>query len=201
MYPGSGKQRRPTMSDGSWNHVHTFYPTRTTLMAKHRTPGLCLRGDDECCVSFSMHMHMHMHRRGWGHDGSRSMWTMFIRVVTALPGSLRAGKKVKRNWPRLPLSVATQSESRSTAEHVQAFEHSSTQAFGGKQGLPAIDSFLRGRRGPESETHRPGGGCLEHSPNGRVRMLAPPVSNAGTGARSEERRVGKECRSRWSPYH
>ena len=23
----------------------------------------------------------------------------------------------------------------------------------------------------------------------------------GTPARSEERRVGKECRSRWSPYH
>src|SRR5258708_15157792 len=23
----------------------------------------------------------------------------------------------------------------------------------------------------------------------------------GTGERSEERRVGKECRSRWSPYH
>src|SRR6476469_10717010 len=23
----------------------------------------------------------------------------------------------------------------------------------------------------------------------------------GTRARSEERRVGKECRSRWSPYH
>src|SRR3989442_9852551 len=23
----------------------------------------------------------------------------------------------------------------------------------------------------------------------------------GTAARSEERRVGKECRSRWSPYH
>ena len=22
-----------------------------------------------------------------------------------------------------------------------------------------------------------------------------------TGVRSEERRVGKECRSRWSPYH
>src|SRR5256885_11037103 len=27
---------------------------------------------------------------------------------------------------------------------------------------------------------------------------APPSSDA---ARSEERRVGKECRSRWSPYH
>ena len=23
----------------------------------------------------------------------------------------------------------------------------------------------------------------------------------GNGSRSEERRVGKECRSRWSPYH
>ena len=25
--------------------------------------------------------------------------------------------------------------------------------------------------------------------------------NGGVGNRSEERRVGKECRSRWSPYH
>ena len=25
--------------------------------------------------------------------------------------------------------------------------------------------------------------------------------SAGTAYRSEERRVGKECRSRWSPYH
>ena len=24
---------------------------------------------------------------------------------------------------------------------------------------------------------------------------------AWSGGRSEERRVGKECRSRWSPYH
>ena len=27
------------------------------------------------------------------------------------------------------------------------------------------------------------------------------LSSAPTLARSEERRVGKECRSRWSPYH
>ena len=27
------------------------------------------------------------------------------------------------------------------------------------------------------------------------------VALAQTGTRSEERRVGKECRSRWSPYH
>src|SRR2546430_12174483 len=30
---------------------------------------------------------------------------------------------------------------------------------------------------------------------GRASRLSPPE------ARSEERRVGKECRSRWSPYH
>ena len=27
------------------------------------------------------------------------------------------------------------------------------------------------------------------------------VDSAFVGNRSEERRVGKECRSRWSPYH
>src|SRR5579863_1972364 len=33
-------------------------------------------------------------------------------------------------------------------------------------------------------------------PYGRCASAAP-----GAGHRSEERRVGKECRSRWSPYH
>src|SRR3712207_9452625 len=28
-----------------------------------------------------------------------------------------------------------------------------------------------------------------------------PIKGQGIYARSEERRVGKECRSRWSPYH
>ena len=28
-----------------------------------------------------------------------------------------------------------------------------------------------------------------------------PDGGASAGCRSEERRVGKECRSRWSPYH
>ena len=27
------------------------------------------------------------------------------------------------------------------------------------------------------------------------------IENYKAGLRSEERRVGKECRSRWSPYH
>ena len=36
----------------------------------------------------------------------------------------------------------------------------------------------------------------------RERLVASPlVASAATHNRSEERRVGKECRSRWSPYH
>src|SRR5256885_14635086 len=31
--------------------------------------------------------------------------------------------------------------------------------------------------------------------------IGPEVIDAALGPRSEERRVGKECRSRWSPYH
>jgi len=41
---------------------------------------------------------------------------------------------------------------------------------------------------------------------GRFRLsdtyqLVREDAQPGTGTRSEERRVGKECRSRWSPYH
>src|SRR2546426_3290435 len=32
-------------------------------------------------------------------------------------------------------------------------------------------------------------------------MSEKPVSTVSLAPRSEERRVGKECRSRWSPYH
>src|SRR5256885_8718449 len=32
-------------------------------------------------------------------------------------------------------------------------------------------------------------------------ILKPTILNAELKERSEERRVGKECRSRWSPYH
>ena len=31
--------------------------------------------------------------------------------------------------------------------------------------------------------------------------LASSVALVNSATRSEERRVGKECRSRWSPYH
>ena len=40
---------------------------------------------------------------------------------------------------------------------------------------------------------------LERTAEGDIIVMAP--TGAETGNRSEERRVGKECRSRWSPYH
>src|SRR5882762_7845170 len=36
---------------------------------------------------------------------------------------------------------------------------------------------------------------------GFVKTLALFVGDCSSSSRSEERRVGKECRSRWSPYH
>ena len=65
-----------------------------------------------------------------------------------------------------------------------------------------------------------GGGRIAISPDGRQiafmgpgdgttrlwlrrldQLSATPISGTEGGTRSEERRVGKECRSRWSPYH
>ena len=34
-----------------------------------------------------------------------------------------------------------------------------------------------------------------------IRCAVNAVGGIGARSRSEERRVGKECRSRWSPYH
>src|SRR3712207_8241377 len=39
------------------------------------------------------------------------------------------------------------------------------------------------------------------SSSGRFTRSAPSSVALTTSGRSEERRVGKECRSRWSPYH
>ena len=46
-------------------------------------------------------------------------------------------------------------------------------------------------------------GCLDRPSSGRYLLEGIDVSKHDKRAlaRSEERRVGKECRSRWSPYH
>ena len=42
---------------------------------------------------------------------------------------------------------------------------------------------------------------LDADKEGFLRSETSLVQTIGRAARSEERRVGKECRSRWSPYH
>ena len=48
-------------------------------------------------------------------------------------------------------------------------------------------------------------GCKDvmwrYSENPVIDRYHIPSSNSIFNSRSEERRVGKECRSRWSPYH
>src|SRR3712207_1558054 len=47
-------------------------------------------------------------------------------------------------------------------------------------------------------------GIEKYLASGQMRGIGPAMAKrivAAFGERSEERRVGKECRSRWSPYH
>ena len=43
--------------------------------------------------------------------------------------------------------------------------------------------------------------AIRHRGIARTFQIPPQRSKLSASCRSEERRVGKECRSRWSPYH
>ena len=53
----------------------------------------------------------------------------------------------------------------------------------------------------------PAGSLQQEPEDGKGNIIATQIRPSGKGRtrqwviRSEERRVGKECRSRWSPYH
>src|SRR2546430_11403075 len=64
-----------------------------------------------------------------------------------------------------------------------------------RDGAPAADAlrdcgFTGGTRGVDARPR-----CAELRPDHAY------IRRKARGPRSEERRVGKECRSRWSPYH
>src|SRR2546425_8123396 len=61
---------------------------------------------------------------------------------------------------------------------------------------PIIDSLFVGNQAPRpSVTYYDGAGRSRTPAATEIRWASSDT------ARSEERRVGKECRSRWSPYH
>ena len=73
--------------------------------------------------------------------------------------------------------------------------------------LKAVDRGLGAPRPPETATREflleatgsEGATLTVKAPQGPQRTL--DFGQAWTKGKSEERRVGKECRSRWSPYH
>ena len=64
----------------------------------------------------------------------------------------------------------------------------------------AIDSLRRRQRLQQKQELLGWDLVINQQPLG-VPELEANVDDAPIGDRSEERRVGKECRSRWSPYH
>ena len=55
---------------------------------------------------------------------------------------------------------------------------------------------------PDNEKGRPPGfGQTALCFNAQAAVYLRPLPGNSLNGRSEERRVGKECRSRWSPYH
>src|SRR3712207_6926611 len=62
----------------------------------------------------------------------------------------------------------------------------------------SIDCFVSSRKNPQRYFRRI---AVKSFPDKISRFVENRNDSAALGIRSEERRVGKECRSRWSPYH
>src|SRR2546427_1361897 len=68
-------------------------------------------------------------------------------------------------------------------------------------GLNALD-MVQARRSQQRETAVEKAEGIEKEDVGITPLGVPMLAGPGAiSTRSEERRVGKECRSRWSPYH
>src|SRR2546429_5821686 len=63
--------------------------------------------------------------------------------------------------------------------------------------LRVIERRIAARGSVQRQARRPGAKRLVR----RLRQRAIASPSCALESRSEERRVGKECRSRWSPYH
>src|SRR2546422_11317610 len=72
-----------------------------------------------------------------------------------------------------------------------------THAQAGGAHAPTVEE-RRTLRSDEADHASALGWCLEAAVGA---FLSPAAPGTRTRVRSEERRVGKECRSRWSPYH
>src|SRR2546422_861170 len=106
--------------------------------------------------------------------------------------------------PRSPALVKSRRLRRPTSIRLMYWPALKVKAPGLRTGRPACARPLD----PVQELYEGGphgGAPLSHgapiSLSGRANQPVASRRATPTGARSEERRVGKECRSRWSPYH
>jgi len=83
-----------------------------------------------------------------------------------------------------------------------------TKLFGASIKRREDPRFITGRGNYTDDLKLPGMtyAAFVRSPHAHARVKAIDVTRAKAhpgviAVRSEERRVGKECRSRWSPYH
>src|SRR5256885_2101933 len=72
---------------------------------------------------------------------------------------------------------------------------------GGTGKTPIVEKFARALQSGGRQVAILSRGYKSVPPAGKRRWFARFRRNSDNRPRSEERRVGKECRSRWSPYH
>src|SRR5260370_32568806 len=77
---------------------------------------------------------------------------------------------------------------------------------GQEVGLPLgarirIGAYTLAAVAPGTPFAAPPSAAMQHAQAAQATQAAAPPATAAPQPRSEERRVGKECRSRWSPYH
>src|SRR5438093_10668046 len=87
-------------------------------------------------------------------------------------------------------------------QHQREYEETLAPEHEGEAGM-GCGGFLNGDRernhvGPERD--RQGAERSRENQSDHVERHSIPATPNARGRRSEERRVGKECRSRWSPY-
>src|SRR2546425_11876110 len=115
----------------------------------------------------------------------------------------------KRLAPKLPVAMTVRSVAptndmrvfimlliRYSAGHDPLVARRPKTRVNNKSASRSIFDRIRDRGGFEGQENEPGAVKVR-----RVNTLPDAHRTGASVRRSEERRVGKECRSRWSPYH
>src|SRR3989475_9905991 len=125
--------------------------------------------------------------------GKSTTLRMIAGLESISAGTVRIGERVVNDVAAKDRNIAMVFQNYALYPHMTVFEN---MAFGLKlRGLPAREIDPRVRDAAALLGITP---LLERRPR---HLSGGEQQRVALGRRSEERRVGKECRSRWSPYH